>query len=118
MDSTKVGPGVASGLTNNAPVHRSKGVQKDLDKLVQPGKEGEDKADFNVNLSPKAKEIAESRKKALDIAKNTSDIREDKVADFKRRIEAGEYKADAGNIADGMMREAIRDELAKNPPEM
>ena len=49
MDSTKVGPGVASGLTNNAPVQKSKGVQKDLDKLVQ-NKEGGDKADFNVNL--------------------------------------------------------------------
>lgn len=117
MTSTKVGPGVASGLTNNAPVQKSKGVQKDLDMLVQ-NKEGNDKADFNVNLSSKAKEMAEARMKALEIAKSTSDIREDKVADLKRRIESGEYKADAGNIADGMMREAIRDELSKNPPEM
>src|SRR6478735_5962152 len=115
MDSTKVGPGVASGLTNNAPVQRSKGVQQDLDKLVH-NKDGDDKADFNVNLSSKAKEMAEARKKAVDIARNTADIREDKVADLKRRIESGEYKADAGNIADGMMREAIREELAKNPP--
>lgn len=118
MDSTKVGQGVASGLTNNAPVNKSKGIQKDLDKMVQPKKDGDDKADFNVNLSPKAKEMAEARKKAMDIAKNTSDIREDKVADFKRRIASGEYKPEAENIADGMMREAIRDELAKNPPEM
>lgn len=117
MDSTKVGPGVASGLTNNAPVQRAKEVQKDLDKLVQH-KENSDKADFNVNLSSKAKEMAEARKKAMEIAKSTSDIREDKVADFKQRIASGEYKPDAGNIADGMMREAIRDELAKNPPEM
>ena len=56
--------------------------------------------------------MAEAHKKAVDIARNTSDVRDDKVADFKRRIESGEYKADAGNIADGMMREAIRDELA------
>ncbi|HYX34067.1 MAG TPA: flagellar biosynthesis anti-sigma factor FlgM [Oligoflexus sp.] len=117
MDSTKVGPGVASGLTNNAPVQKSKGVQKDLDKLVQ-NREGTDKADFNVNISAKSKEMAEARTKALDIAKNTSDIRGEKVAELKRRIDAGEYKADAGQIADGMMREAIRDELAKNPPEM
>lgn len=117
MDSTKVGPSVASGLTNNAPVQRSKAVQKDLDKLVQ-SKDGEDKADFNVNLSSKAKEMAEARKKAMEIAKSTSDIREDKVADLKRRIDAGEYKPDAGRIADGMMREAIRDELAKNPPDL
>lgn len=117
MDSSKVGPGVASGLTNNAPVQRSKGVQKDLDKMVQ-NREGDDKADFNVNLSPKAKEMHEARKKAVEIARNTPDIREDKVADFKRRIDSGEYKADAGNIADGMMREAIRDEISKNPPDL
>ncbi len=117
MDSTKVGPGIASGLTNNAPVQKSKGVQKDLDKLVQ-NKESKDKSDFNVNISAKSKEMAEARMKALEIARNTPDIREDKVADLKRRIESGEYKADAGNIADGMMREAIRDELSKNPPEL
>jgi negative regulator of flagellin synthesis FlgM len=117
MDSTKVGPGIASGLTNNAPVQKSNGVQKDLDKIVQ-NKDSGDRADFNVNVSAKAKEMAEARKKAMDIARNTSDIREDKVADLKARIASGEYKVDAGNIADGMMREAIRDELSKNPPEL
>ncbi|MCX6131079.1 MAG: flagellar biosynthesis anti-sigma factor FlgM, partial [Proteobacteria bacterium] len=77
----------------------------------------EEKGDFNVSLSPKAKEISEARKRAVEIARNTPDIREDKVADLKRRIDSGEYKADAGNIADGMLREAVRDELAKNPNE-
>ncbi len=118
MDSNKVGPGVASGLTNNSPVQKAKKAQqKELDKMVDRGA-AEDKGDFNVSLSPKAKEIAEARKKAVEIAKATPDIREDRVADLKKRIESGEYKADAGNIADGMMREAIRDELAKNPPEL
>ncbi len=116
MDANKVGPGVASSLTNNSPVQKTKKAQKESDKLVE--KSGEDKSDFNVNLSSRAKEMAESRKKAMEIAKNTPDIREDRVADLKKRIEAGEYKVDAGNIADGMLREAIKDELAKNPPEM
>ncbi len=116
MDSNKVGPGVASGLTNNAPVQKSKSMQKDLDKLVERGS-GDDKADFNVNLSAKAKEMAEAHKKAMEIARNTPDVREERIAEMKRRIDSGEYKADAGNIADGMLREAIRDELAKKPPE-
>lgn len=118
MDSKKVGQGISSALTNNAPVQKSKRAQnqKDIEALA-PKVQSQDKSDFNVALSDKAKEISEARIKALDIARNTPDIREDRVADLKKRIEAGEYKPDAGQIADGMMREAIRDELAKGTTE-
>lgn len=113
MDTNKVGPGISTALTNNAPVQKSKKVQKETEALGV--KTRDEKTDFNVALSDKAKEMSESRRKAVEIAKNTADIREDRVADLKRRIEAGEYKLDAGQIADGMLREAIRDELAKDP---
>ena len=116
MDSTKVGPGIAAGLQGNSAVQKSKKAQREGDKVVEKSG-GDEKGDFNVSLSPKSREIAEARKLALGIAKNTPDIREDKVEEFKRRIDSGEYKADAGNIADGMLREAVRDELARNPPE-
>lgn len=116
MDTKKVAPGVAAGLSNSAPVSKKQRIGKNAEKSVE--KDSVDKGDFNVNLSPEAKSMAEARKKALDIAKSTPDIREDKVADFKRRIESGEYNPSAENIADGMLREAIKDEVAKNPPEM
>ena len=115
MDSKKVGQGIPSALTNNAPVQKSKRVQKDVEALAPKARE--DKADFNVELSDKSKQMAESRLKALEIARNTPDIREDRVAELKQRIESGQYKPDAGQIADGMMREAIKDELAKGPTE-
>ena len=75
------------------------------------------KGDFDVSLSPKAREMMEARKKALDIARNTPDVREDKVAEMKARINSGAYKPDANKIYDGMMREAILDHLASNPEE-
>jgi negative regulator of flagellin synthesis FlgM len=113
MDSTKVGPNISAPLTGNSPVQKSKGVQKEGDAKKTPVRK--DSADFNVNLSERAKDMQEARTKAMDIARNTPDVREDRVADLKKRIETGEYKANAEHIADGMMREAIRDEISKDP---
>lgn len=112
MDSTKVGPNLSAPLTGNSPVQKNKGIEKESESKKAKGR---DANDFNVKLSDRAKEMSEARLKALDIARNTSDVREDRVADLKKRIESGEYKASAENIADGMLREAIRDELSKEP---
>ncbi len=113
MDSRKVGAGVSTALTSQGGVRRASNVESD--KEVLNLKKAEEKSDFNVSFSDKAREIAEARAKALEIARNAPDVREDLVADFKKRIASGEYKASAENIADGILREAIRDELAKNP---
>jgi negative regulator of flagellin synthesis FlgM len=64
-----------------------------------------------VQISPKAKELSLARA-AVDA---TPDIREDKVADLRKRIASGEYKPDAGKIADGIAMEAIKDELSASP---
>lgn len=68
--------------------------------------------DYAVNLSPEARRNLEMRSKALEIARNTPDIREDKVAEIKAAIANGTYKVDPGKVADGMLREAIKDKLA------
>jgi|GEM_PF-880849 flagellar biosynthesis anti-sigma factor FlgM len=116
MESNKVGPGIPTALTNNVPVQKNQTIQKETESLASKARQ--DRSDFAVALSEKAKGMAEARSKALEVARNTPDIREDRVADLKRRIESGEYSVDSGRIADGMLREAIRDELAKNPPEV
>lgn len=72
-------------------------------------------SNVNVNLSNEAMERAQAHRKAQDIALNTSPIREAKVQELKNRIESGNYKIEPDKIADGMMREAVRDELAKRP---
>ena len=65
----------------------------------------------NVQISAKARELNLAKK----IVDQTPDVREDKVAKFKDLIAKGEYKPDAGKIADGIMREAIKDEVSKTP---
>ncbi len=69
---------------------------------------------INVALSPKARELADARKKAFDIAKGTPDVREDRVAELKRQIQAGTYQVDPGKIADGIAREALLEYLAES----
>ena len=67
---------------------------------------------YGVELSDKAKTRASEQKKAFEIAKNTPDVREDRVAEIKAKIQAGTYEVDSGKIADGMLREALMEHLA------
>ena len=67
----------------------------------------------NVQISEGAKSRAEAQQKALEIARGTPDIREDRVASLKKQIQDGTYQIDSGKIADGILREAIKDHLAE-----
>jgi negative regulator of flagellin synthesis FlgM len=62
-----------------------------------------------VNISPKAREMSMA-KKAVDEA---PDVRESKITEMKQKIKNG-YKADPEKIADGIAREAMRDDLAES----
>lgn len=64
-----------------------------------------------VSISSRAKEMAAANR----VVRETPDVREDKVEHFKKLIANGDYKPDAGKIADGIAREAIRDELSQDP---
>lgn len=65
-----------------------------------------------VNVSGKAKDVASAHQMAFDIAKNTDPVRHDRVAELKAKIASGKYEISAENIANGMLREAIKDEVA------
>jgi len=67
----------------------------------------------DVKISDSAKDRSAAITKATEIAKNTPDIREDRVAALKAQIDGGTYQIDSGKIADGMMREAVKDRLAE-----
>ena len=77
-----------------------------------------DKTGFKVQLSDGARELGESSKKALEIARSTDPVRSDRVEYFKekiRKMQAGEeggYVLDSGKIADGILFEAVKDRLA------
>lgn len=109
-------PGAAGIFAPQVPAAKT-GEAKEVKQPLPAGygdlnaKQG-DRGSANVQISTSAKERAEAQKKAFDIAKATPEIREDKVADLKARIQAGTYQIDSGKIADGMLREAIMEHLA------
>lgn len=68
---------------------------------------------YDVHLSPEARELAEARLKAEAIAKSTPAIRQDRIDAIKEQIANGAYQIDSEKVADGMLREAVRDHLAE-----
>ena len=57
-----------------------------------------------AEISAKSREFAQAKA----IADKTPDVREEKIAELKRRIAAGQYKVDADAVADRMVDDHIR----------
>ena len=73
---------------------------------------GSTNKNYGVELSDRARTRSAEHKKSFDIAKNTPDVREDKVCELKAKIQSGTYEVHSAKIADGMLREAIMEHLA------
>lgn len=72
------------------------------------------KDSVQVKLSDHSKRLSEDKAKAFALAKDTSPVREDRVAELKKQIQNGQYQINAGKIADGMLKEAIKESLARS----
>lgn len=57
-----------------------------------------------AEISPRAREAATAKA----VASDAPDVREAKIAELKRRIDAGNYKLDATAVADRMVNEDIQ----------
>jgi flagellar biosynthesis anti-sigma factor FlgM len=90
---------------------------KNVDGLLTPSPKGPASntgaKGVEVAVSDKAKLRASEQKLAKEVAMKSPEIREDKVAAIKAQIDAGTYKIDSQKIADGMMKEAVIEHLAK-----
>lgn len=64
----------------------------------------------NVQISQRAKEMSMAKK----VAEQTPEVDEARIQKYKEMIAKGEYKPDAGKIADGIAREALLDKYASN----
>lgn len=103
--------GSVAQSVKGTPVQQDRAVKNAKSKSGSKGPDG----NFDVEISSKGKDKAQSMQKAFDIAKNTPDIREDRVKQLKEQIDNGTYEVNSGNIADGMLREAIKDHIAETP---
>lgn len=82
-----------------------KSIQNEMEKVEEKQPSGEEKVqdqtgqDAIVNLSPALKEAQTIK----EVISSEPDIREDKVAEIRERIESGEYNIDNDAVADKMV---------------
>jgi flagellar biosynthesis anti-sigma factor FlgM len=95
---------VAESLANQ--VSKGKGARRRED-----GMDAKTKA-VDVDLSGAALIRNSEMQKAKEIALATPEIREDRVAELRNQIQSGNYKTDSTKIADGILREALLEQLA------
>jgi hypothetical protein len=74
-----------------------------LDKADGAAKNG-GSSGARAEISPKAREFSQAKA----VASQAPDIREDRVADLKKRISEGSYRIDEDAIADRMVDEHLR----------
>jgi negative regulator of flagellin synthesis FlgM len=109
INKTKAHSNVALETAN---LSQAKQLQANQNKINQNDIQESGANHYNVQVSSEAKEMEAAHRKAFDIAKGTPDVCQDRVADLKSQIKNGTYKPDSGKIADGMLREAIKDQMA------
>lgn len=108
---SKPSPSNLTGLTAGVGKSRSQKT-RGSERSSQMQNRGGDSV--KVNLSDRTKRLQEDKATAFAIAKGTSPVREDRIAELKQRIQSGQYEINAGNIADGMLTEAIKERLAEH----
>lgn len=116
METKRVGHGTASGAQLD-PTSRAGAAVAGGDAGKVDGQKTQSQKGVDVAVSERARQAAKAREKATEIARNTPDVREDRVRELRERIQSGQYQVDANRIADGMMREAILDKLSTMPDE-
>ncbi|MFK8138315.1 MAG: flagellar biosynthesis anti-sigma factor FlgM [Bdellovibrionales bacterium] len=101
INSNNINPNLASGLGNSDRVTKSKTGDGDANASKVSSALLDSSA--KVNISEKAKEI----NRVKELAKQAPDVDAEKVAKFRSLIANGEYKINAGAIADKMVDEEL-----------
>jgi len=100
----------STNQVQNSEVSQSK--QTGRTQAATPGKKGEkngaaaaavSSGSVSTDISSKGKDLA----RAKDVAQSAPDVREEKVAELRRRIAAGQYRPDPDAIADRMIEEHL-----------
>ena len=84
-------------------------IQNKVVKLKEGNGRDAELLEEKVILSRKAKDIETIR----EILRKTPDVREDRVALIKKKIESGEYSVKGKEVADQMLREFLLEDLLK-----
>ena len=102
----RVNPGVSPNIqgTQTEGLKKSEQTSKtDRTKSVDTGTKASETsaAPARAEISDKAKDLA----KAYAVASAAPDVREDRIAELKKRIASGDYNVDSDKVADKMISE-------------
>ncbi len=101
----RVNPGVSQNIqgTQTEGLKKSEATAKpDKARSIDTATKAADSAaPAKAEISDKARDLA----KAYAVASATPDVREDRIAELKKRIASGEYKVDSDKVADKMISE-------------
>lgn len=102
---------------NSKDLSDSRAISRGSEGAIGPNQVTKDFKDKSVSvaLSDRGQKLVDERDKALAIARNTPAIREDRVSALKSQIQNGSYKIQSDKIADSILVEAIKDEIATKP---
>lgn len=92
-----------SGTSANPYLNETKNGMKEGKPAGQVDQAQEGTGTDKVQLSGRSKEIA----RAQEVLKSTPDVRAQKVADIKSKIESGTYNVQAEKVADAMLRTTV-----------
>jgi negative regulator of flagellin synthesis FlgM len=96
-----------SGTKANPYVGEAKNGQKEGQPKTPVEQAREGTTGDKVQLSGRSREIA----RAQELVTSTPEVRADKVADIKAKIEAGTYNVNAVKVADAILRSTIDEKV-------
>jgi negative regulator of flagellin synthesis FlgM len=99
----------ASDLTSTDKTEKTEKTRKTdkseaAEKSAKSGASANAAASTKTELSAKGREMAQAKAAASD----APDVREEKIAELKRRIAAGNYSVDSNAVADRMVDDHLR----------
>lgn len=99
-------PTQSTDVSNSKQIDQSSRAQntKKNEKVSSTESEAQPNSHTRTEISSRGKELAQAKAMAMD----TPDVREDRVADLKKRIADGSYKINSSAIADRMLEEHLR----------
>ena len=93
------------GQINRSSKNKSVSLEKNSHSVKAENESSAPKTSDNVRLSAKAKELQKAGKTLED----TPEMRSEKVADIKNRIDSGSYNVNGEAIADSIIKAALLD---------
>ncbi|MDD9950734.1 MAG: flagellar biosynthesis anti-sigma factor FlgM [Zetaproteobacteria bacterium] len=102
-------PAVSAELGATANVEKGEAAKKSSQTANKRNAQGS----YSVRLSDAVKNKQKAFEDSLRIAQNTEPTRPERIQALKEQIATGTYNPDAEQIAQGMLREAMREKLAE-----